>query len=275
MVGEVAKIASTVGKGAVKGAEVVGKATVKGVTKGAELTAKHGPKIVKGVVKGSTKVVGGVAKGVSEGLSEGLSEGSDMNDSQQSTLTINTSRDKTSTTRVKLNESPTKKVNGFSTGIKSSEESTKQNKQQEITRASSSDKTERMNIFKRRTKFPSGHEIEEVIMCGTYSDAYDNDKLFNKFNDVDSKVYNKILYPVFVLYELLTDDNVPRKDKFIIISALGYFISPVDLYPDFLIGGFADDVLGILCALKTCEKHTTDDIRNRAKERLVRFQGGK
>jgi len=51
------------------------------------------------------------------------------------------------------------------------------------------------------------------------------------------------------LWDAMTDPNVPFQAKLIAIAALAYFVSPVDAYPDFLPGGYADDGAVIVAAV--------------------------
>lgn len=50
--------------------------------------------------------------------------------------------------------------------------------------------------------------------------------------------------------DCLKDENTPGKHKMIIIGALGYFILPVDLIPDFIpVAGFTDDAAALIACL--------------------------
>ena len=50
-------------------------------------------------------------------------------------------------------------------------------------------------------------------------------------------------------YLTLFDREIAYKHKSILIGALVYFVSPIDAAPDFLPGGFADDIYILLAAL--------------------------
>lgn len=127
--------------------------------------------------------------------------------------------------------------------------------------------TERMNIFKKN-KPPTEEEVKQAVLAGRYSEDYSENNLEDKIDKTPYKILSKILYPLFVLYGVLSSDDVPKRHKLVIISTLGYFISPVDLYPDFLPGGFADDILALVSTLKMCEDYATDDIKGKAKQRV-------
>ncbi len=54
---------------------------------------------------------------------------------------------------------------------------------------------------------------------------------------------------VIALYDLIKDSNASKVAKVLAITALIYLLSPVDLVPDFIPGGFIDDVGVILSVI--------------------------
>lgn len=61
----------------------------------------------------------------------------------------------------------------------------------------------------------------------------------------------------------------PPKAKAIIIGALGYFILPTDLIPDFLPGvGYGDDMSALAIALGTVTAYIKDEHKAKARERF-------
>lgn len=71
-----------------------------------------------------------------------------------------------------------------------------------------------------------------------------------------------------VLYYATLDKRFPVKDRLMVISALGYFILPVDLIPDALPGGFADDTAALIFVLKQVWSNLTEETKSKAKDRL-------
>lgn len=95
-----------------------------------------------------------------------------------------------------------------------------------------------------------------------FSDA----QLSEKLTKVARKVGVVILYPVLLLYNLYKSPSTSTKDKMMIIAPLAYFILPIDLVPDAIIGlGFADDGLAIMTALKTLTSSITPEIFEQTK----------
>lgn len=60
--------------------------------------------------------------------------------------------------------------------------------------------------------------------------------------------------------------NVPWKSIAMISAALFYFLAPIDMIPDFLFGGFVDDV-GLLLAVIRQVKSDVDAYKSWEKER--------
>ena len=57
--------------------------------------------------------------------------------------------------------------------------------------------------------------------------------------------------------------------KMIIIGALGYFILPIDLIPDFIpVAGFTDDASALVACLKTVSDNVTPEVRTKAINKL-------
>lgn len=88
--------------------------------------------------------------------------------------------------------------------------------------------------------------------------------------EVAKKVGLKVTSYALILYYVLEKDDVPLKDKIIITGALGYFILPIDLIPDFIpLAGYTDDVAGMLFAIKKCMNYVDDEIREKVSAKLV------
>jgi uncharacterized membrane protein YkvA (DUF1232 family) len=57
-----------------------------------------------------------------------------------------------------------------------------------------------------------------------------------------------------------TDSKTPARAKGVLLAALGYFVLPIDIIPDFLVvAGFTDDVAVLAAALKMISVHITDE----------------
>ena len=98
--------------------------------------------------------------------------------------------------------------------------------------------------------------------------------LFDKVKKYAVKAGIKLVYVVLLLYHTLQKDNVPLKAKAAIIGALGYFITPFDIIPDFLpIIGYTDDFGALMMALGTVSMYIDAEVKNKAQAQIISWFG--
>lgn len=102
-----------------------------------------------------------------------------------------------------------------------------------------------------------------------YRGSYSERGLMNKLTAVAKKAGIKAVYAVLLLYYALQSPQTSTKDKSIIYGALGYFILPLDLVPDFIpLAGFGDDLGALVWALSRVLANITDEVRQQARLKL-------
>lgn len=70
-------------------------------------------------------------------------------------------------------------------------------------------------------------------------------------------------------YFCAMDKGTPVRVKAVLLAALAYFIMPVDMIPDFILGlGYTDDAAVMFAAIRSVRRHITDDHRERAAKAL-------
>jgi uncharacterized membrane protein YkvA (DUF1232 family) len=78
---------------------------------------------------------------------------------------------------------------------------------------------------------------------------------------------------VIASYYCAFDPATPLKVKGILLGALAYFILPLDVIPDFLLGlGFTDDMAVLYTAISMIRSHMTQAHRDRAKDTLEKLK---
>ena len=116
--------------------------------------------------------------------------------------------------------------------------------------------------------------INKNIDLDSYAKYFNDSKLWNKLKQVAHKAGRKAVYYVLVLYYVSRDPAVPTGLKLKVLGALGYFILPLDLIPDVVLGlGFTDDMAALAWALFTMKKYITPEIERKARERLREWFG--
>lgn len=107
-----------------------------------------------------------------------------------------------------------------------------------------------------------------------YQSEYSESGLWSKVKSVAKKAGIKTIYMVLLLHYVLKSPNVSIEDKAKIYGALGYFILPIDLIPDFIpIVGYSDDVATLAYALHAVWKNVTPEIKQQAQQKLRSWFG--
>ena len=84
-----------------------------------------------------------------------------------------------------------------------------------------------------------------------YSNKFTQKDFVEKISRIAKRAGSKLVYAALILYYTLQSDKVSKADKAIIIGALGYMISPLDVIPDAIpIAGLTDDLAVLLYVLK-------------------------
>lgn len=104
-----------------------------------------------------------------------------------------------------------------------------------------------------------------------YSAYYNPASLFAKIGKVAKKIGVKAVHTVLILYYATLDKRLPLKDRALVIAALGYFIVPIDLIPDALPGGFADDTAALVFILKHIWNNLSQETFDKAKRQLAEW----
>ena len=107
---------------------------------------------------------------------------------------------------------------------------------------------------------------EELVQ---YQEHYSEEAFWDKIKLLAGKAGSKLIYHALVLYYTLMDPKTPMRYKAIIAGALGYFVLPVDLMPDFLpFAGLADDWAALIAALSYVVSAINPENKAKAKEKV-------
>lgn len=102
-----------------------------------------------------------------------------------------------------------------------------------------------------------------------YQKHYSEKGLFAKISKVCRKAGLKGIYYMLLLFYVLKDDKTSLEHKAMILGALGYFILPIDMLPDFIpVIGFSDDIAAIIACVKTVKANITPEIKKKAIQKL-------
>lgn len=78
------------------------------------------------------------------------------------------------------------------------------------------------------------------------------------------------MHDLVAAYYAAIDPAVPFRVRATLMAALFYFVTPIDVIPDFLVGlGFSDDATVLLGAITMVAAHITDRHREQARRALA------
>lgn len=102
-----------------------------------------------------------------------------------------------------------------------------------------------------------------------HSGYFSTADFLEKISRVGKRAGAKFVYAALILYYTLQSDRVSTKDKALIIGALGYMISPLDILPDaYPIVGLSDDMAVLLFVLRKVWTNVDPEIQQKAHDRL-------
>ena len=105
-----------------------------------------------------------------------------------------------------------------------------------------------------------------------YGGKFSKRDFAEKISRIAKRAGAKLVYAALILYYTLQSDKVSKKDKAIIIGALGYMISPLDAIPDAIpIAGLTDDLAVLLYVLKKVWTDIDPEIQEKARKRLSKW----
>lgn len=106
----------------------------------------------------------------------------------------------------------------------------------------------------------------------SYKDKFSPSAFIDKVSRIAKRAGAKMVYAALILYYTLQSDKVSVKDKAIIIGALGYLISPLDVLPDAIpIAGLTDDLAVLIYVLKKVWGEVSDDVKSQAYAKLSKW----
>ena len=105
-----------------------------------------------------------------------------------------------------------------------------------------------------------------------YGNKFSKQDFVEKIARIAKGAGSKLVYTALILYYTLQSPKVSTTNKAMIIGALGYLISPLDVVPDAIpIAGLADDLAVLIFVLKKVWTDVDPDIQVKAKKRLSKW----
>ena len=106
----------------------------------------------------------------------------------------------------------------------------------------------------------------------SYASKFSQTDFVEKISRVAKRAGSKLVYAALILYYTLQSSKVSVKDKALIVGALGYLISPIDVVPDAIpIVGLGDDLTVLIYVLKMVWTDIDPEIKEKAKDKLTQW----
>lgn len=105
-----------------------------------------------------------------------------------------------------------------------------------------------------------------------YKDRFTKNGFVEKISRIARRAGSKLVYAALLLYYTLESDKISLKDKAVIIGALGYLISPLDVIPDAIpIAGLGDDLAVLIYVLNKVWGNVNEDVKAKSREKLLQW----
>lgn len=101
--------------------------------------------------------------------------------------------------------------------------------------------------------------------------AYNPTKLLDIITHYAKKAGITTIFYALLLYQALKSDKISGMDKTLALAALGYFISPLDLIPDWIPSGLFDDTVILFYAIDKLGEAIDSETKAMAKNMLGRW----
>jgi len=103
----------------------------------------------------------------------------------------------------------------------------------------------------------------------SYASKFSQTDFVEKISRVAKRAGAKLVYAALILFYTLESSKISLKDKAVIIGALGYLISPLDVVPDAIpIAGLGDDLAVLVFVLNMVWGDVSDDVKEKARKKL-------
>lgn len=110
--------------------------------------------------------------------------------------------------------------------------------------------------------------------ASNYAKHYNPSEFFDKIKEFGKKAGAKVVFAALLLFYAVKSENMPLKEKAIAAGALGYFILPFDIIPDFIpVVGYGDDFAVLFATVRMVATYIDPQVINDAKFKITEWFG--
>ena len=104
--------------------------------------------------------------------------------------------------------------------------------------------------------------------------SFSESKFWKTTKKVAARAGIKVVYAALLLYYVLRSPATKTADRAKILGALGYFLLPFDLIPDWIpLAGYTDDLAALTWGLYCVARSITPEVKLQAREKLHEWFG--
>lgn len=112
----------------------------------------------------------------------------------------------------------------------------------------------------------------EIPDLSKYKEKFTENGFIEKIHRIAKRAGAKLVYAALILYYSIDSDKVSFMEKAIIIGALGYLITPLDIMPDAIpLAGLSDDLGVLIYVLRKVWDYVDDEAKQKAKDKLSQW----
>lgn len=112
----------------------------------------------------------------------------------------------------------------------------------------------------------------EITDLNKYKEKFTKNDFIEKIQRIAKRAGAKLVYAALILYYSIDSDKVSFKEKAIIIGALGYLITPLDIMPDAIpLAGLGDDLGVLIYVLQKVWSNIDEETKQKAKDKLSQW----
>ncbi|GAB6959183.1 hypothetical protein JCM15754A_05180 [Prevotella aurantiaca JCM 15754] len=112
----------------------------------------------------------------------------------------------------------------------------------------------------------------EIPDLSKYKEKFTKNGFIEKIQRIAKRAGAKLVYAALILYYSIDSDKVSFKEKAIIIGALGYLITPLDIMPDAIpLAGLSDDLGVLIYVLRKVWDYVDDEAKQKAEDKLSQW----
>lgn len=118
------------------------------------------------------------------------------------------------------------------------------------------------------------HRLQVTVPGSPYEKEYSEESFWDKVVNCAKAAGREVIEKALWLYYAALKPTTPTWARGVVFAALGYFIMPIDVIPDFTpFIGYADDLGVLAAAVATVSMYIDDEVKEQTARKLEEWFG--